>query len=75
MLNDRISTVCGKQNKQGRGVFPPQVCVYCYGCPIATLVVGVIAGYQGPAPVQAAPIPPEHEAEVTAWLDRIEAGL
>lgn len=75
MLANRIETVCTKQHHKGRGVFPPQVCVYCYGCPIATLVVGTIAGNPGPAPETAEPIPAAHEAEVIAWLDRIEAGL
>lgn len=74
-ISERMSNLCGRQNKAGRGVFPPQVCVYCFGCPIATLVVGTIAGDPGPAPAQAKPIPAGYEAEVTAWLNAIEAGL
>lgn len=68
-LSDRIKEVCGKSHNAACGVLPPQICSYCFGCPIATIVVGVAGrNYE----TEALPIPKEHEAEVNQWLDRIE---
>ncbi len=73
-IAERIKDVCSKQSKLGKGVMPPQVCPFCFGCPIATIVVGV-SGNNGQ--VAAKPIPQGEvgQKEVNAWLDRVEAKL
>lgn len=72
MIAPRISEVCGKSNKQGQGVMPPQVCPFCFGCPIATIVVGVTGRNQQR---EATLVPPDSEEEVSAWLDKLEKKL
>jgi hypothetical protein len=63
-----IEVACSRQNERGRGVLPPQVCFYCFGCPIATLVAGVT---DNNTLSHALPIPDAHIAEVDAWLERL----
>lgn len=70
VISERISRVCHNSNQRGNGVMPPQVCPYCFSCPIATIVVGVSGhNYQ----TGALPIPKDHETEVLTWLDKLEA--
>lgn len=68
-IAERISEVCRKSNDAAMGVLPPQVCPFCFGCPIATVVVGVSGHHHITA---AQPIPEDKQPEVNAWLDKIE---
>ena len=71
-LSSRIRDVCGKSHNRAEGVLPPQVCPYCMGCPIGTIVAGVSGG----DPMRhAISIPTKHEEAITDWLDKLEAKL
>ena len=72
-IAERIKEVCSKSNNQGNGVMPPLVCPYCFGCPIATIVVG-IAG-NGQQTVARSIAKKSDRNEVNAWLDKVEAKL
>jgi len=67
---ERIKEVCRARYQRDMGVLPPQVCPYCFGCPIATLVAGVSgANYQrGPLP-----IPEKDQPDILQWLGKLEA--
>ena len=71
-MSERIKSACGYQHDQKGSVFPPQVCGYCMGCPIGTLVIGVSdsvgAAQKGPTK-----IPQEHVEPVGQWLDSVMA--
>ena len=71
-LSKEISEVCRKHHRAGRGVFPPQVCPYCFGCPLATIVVGCSGNNQQRAALNT---PDDHVQEVRDWLGRVEAKL
>ncbi len=69
-IKERISDVCHDNNRRGNGVLAPHACLYCFGCPIATLVVGVSGrNYQ----TGAIPVTGEIKNEINAWLDKIVA--
>ena len=71
-MKERIAEVCSESNNAGKGVMPPRVCLYCFGCPLAALIAGITGNtYQR----EALSIPAEHEAEINAWLDKVEASL
>ena len=66
-LSERISAVCHTQHQRGNGVLPPQVCPYCFQCPIATLVVGVTGAHYQREPLS---IPDDAIKEVEIWLSK-----
>ena len=57
---------CKRQHGHDGSVFPPQVCRFCMGCPLGTIVMAV----SNDQPVQRGPdeIPDENEQEVRDWL-------
>lgn len=69
-IRDRIESVCRKHNEVGKGVLNPRVCPFCFGCPLATIVVGV-SGRNNQT--SARPIPEADQPGVNLWLDKIEA--
>lgn len=71
-VKERISKVCHQSNQQGNGVLPPQVCPYCFGCPIATIVAGVSGRNHQTCALS---IPKEHETDIDEWLGKLEAKI
>lgn len=69
-IHERIAEVCKKSNDAANGVLPPQVCPYCMQCPLGTIVIGVSGGNAGER--EPVPIPEGKQAEVLAWLNRVE---
>jgi len=80
IMAERIKAVCKKQHDADGSVLPPQVCLFCYGCPIATITAGVTgakdveAWLEGGDPFlsRALDIPDKNVPEVEAWLNKIE---
>lgn len=71
-LAKRIRGVCRARYNRDMGVMPPQVCPYCYGCPIATLVCGVSGRNAQTITREPLPIPEKDQEEVNQWLDKLE---
>jgi hypothetical protein len=65
----RIREACTRKHKQDGSVFAPQICIWCMGCPIGT-IVACLSGLEVPADGPG-PIPEEHVAAVTDWLDSL----
>lgn len=72
-MQKRMHEVCGKQHSVKGSVFPPSVCPFCFGCPIAAIVVGVASS--GSPQTEASSIAADKQAEVYEWLDKVEAEL
>ena len=66
-----IAETCKLQYNHIGSVLPPQVCPYCFGCPIATIVVGI--GDDPPPQREATPIPADKQPGVREWLTKVEA--
>ncbi len=68
-MSVQIEAACREQHGRLGSVLPPQVCRFCMGCPLGTLVVGVTGGSaRGPDP-----IPDGYVPVVTAWLGKLAA--
>lgn len=69
LLAERIKEVCRKSHNRDMGVLPPQVCPYCMGCPLGTIVLGVTGGNPQAEPLS---ISDDKAPPVIEWLDKLE---
>lgn len=64
-MSQEIAAACKLQHDKTGGVFPPQVCPYCFGCPIATIVAGVSGNNNQRGAI---PIPDDNVPKIKTWL-------